>query len=321
MASAAQPDRAVHEEDEDHVLDATDLVVEPDDSGPQPVIPPTPPPAKAESPPPAPDKRIARPVEADNAAIIAAAAAQEVSGTGAWFEQAFTEHYFALARPKQGEVAAGEVDFFLQVSGLERGASILDIGCGAGDHAFALAARGYAVTGLDASLAQLARACEVNEARGAGVRFVRGDMRDPPLDGSFAGILCVGTTLGYFDDEDNRRCVRKMRDLLVPGGRLLLQVFNRDSVIGRLPARSWWQGQGCLVLDETHMNYFTNRIHVHRTIVFEDRRQHEHNICVRAYTAHDLGRVCADVGLRVMQISEVATVLVVSMARLRPRSG
>ena len=36
---------------------------------------------------------------------------------------------------------------------------------------------------------------------------------------------------------------------LKPGGRLVLQVLNRDYVIGDLPTRVWWEGDGCVVLD------------------------------------------------------------------------
>ncbi len=180
---------------------------------------------------------------------------------------------------------------------------MLDVGCGDGAHAIALAQRGYVVTGFDASLSQLLRATQANEAVGAGVRFLSGDMRDPPVEGPFDAILCIGTTFGYFDDAENRKVIGKLRDRLAFGGRMLLHVFNRDHVIGRLPARSWWQGQGCLVLDEADMNYFTNRLQVRRTIVFEDGRQFEHDISVRAYTAHDLGSMCVEAGLRVLELS------------------
>ena len=128
-------------------------------------------------------------------------------------------------------------------------------------------------------------------------------MRDLPVQGSFSAILCIGSTFGYYDDEENRAVLRRLASLLAPGGRLLLQVFNRDHMISRLPARSWWQGRGCLVLDEAQMNYFNNRLAVHRTAVFEDGRQFEHNIQIRTYNAHELGRMCVDAGLRVVQIS------------------
>lgn len=223
--------------------------------------------------------------------------------TGAWYEDTFGDQYAALTRLGHPAEAKAEIDFFLACTGLQHGASVLDVGCGDGAHAIALAQRGYVVTGFDASLSQLLRATQANEAVGAGVRFLSGDMRDPPVEGPFDAILCIGTTFGYFDDAENRKVIGKLRDRLAFGGRMLLHVFNRDHVIGRLPARSWWQGQGCLVLDEADMNYFTNRLQVRRTIVFEDGRQFEHDISVRAYTAHDLGSMCVEAGLRVLELS------------------
>jgi SAM-dependent methyltransferase len=279
-------------------------------------------PAKAppapKGPPPAP--RSARKSEPGRASETASALAQleverevgrgglferaaKEAATGAWFEEAFGDHYAALTRTGHPAEAKAEIEFFLQSTGLQPGASVLDVGSGDGAHALVLAQRGYAATGFDSSLPQLLRATQANEALGAGVRFLHGDMRDPPVEGPFDGILCLGTTLGFFHDEDNRKAIRKLRDRLAPGGRAMIQVFNRDHVVARLPARSWWQGHGCLVLDEAEMNYFTNRLQVHRTVVFEDGRQFAHDISVRAYTAHDLGTLCVDAGLRVLELS------------------
>ena len=322
--SAAQT--AVSEEE----LDAADILddapsarlVVPVEPEPSPAEPPPrkeppvaakgPPPPAPKGPPPAP--RASRKNDAprgETAAALAQLAADrdgtpslfERAPTGAWYEDAFGDHFAALSRTGHPGEAKLEIDFFIASTGLQPGASVLDVGCGEGAHAIVLAQRGYAATGFDASLPQLLRATQANEALGAGVRFLHGDMRDPPVEGPFDGILCVGTTFGYFDDDENRKVIRRLRDRLNPGGRMLLQVFNRDHVVARLPARSWWQGHGCLVLDEADMNYFTNRLQVHRTVVFEDGRQFEHDISVRAYAAHDLGSLCVDSGLRVLEIS------------------
>ena len=49
--------------------------------------------------------------------------------------------------------------------------------------------------------------------------------------------------------------------------------MNRDYLIGDLPTRVWWQGDGCVVLEEVDFNYFTSRLQVQRQIDLRVRRQ------------------------------------------------
>jgi hypothetical protein len=42
---------------------------------------------------------------------------------------------------------------------------------------------------------------------------------------------------------------------------------------------------------------------VHRTVVFNDGRQFEHYMFMRAFTLHDLGKLCSTAGLRVLEVS------------------
>ncbi len=126
---------------------------------------------------------------------------------------------------------------------------------------------------------------------------------DLRTDEVFDGVICVGTSFGYFEEETNRQVLDQLYQRLRPGGRLVLQVFNRDHLVSRLPVRSWWQGKGCLVLDEAEMNFFASRLRVHRTVVFEDGRQYEHYMFIRAYTLQDVGKLMTGAGLRVLEVS------------------
>ena len=58
-----------------------------------------------------------------------------------------------------------------------------------------------------------------------------------------------------------------------------------------------------MVLDEGEMNFFANRLRVHRTMIFEDGRQYEHYYFLRAYTVHDLGKMLSAAGLKVLEVS------------------
>jgi len=128
-------------------------------------------------------------------------------------------------------------------------------------------------------------------------------MRDLPTDQQYDAVICIGSTFGYFEDEQNKACLELMRDVLKPGGRLVLQVFNRDYMACRLPSRTWWEGDQCMVMDEAEMNFFANRLRVHRTVVFETGKQFEHYMFLKAFTLHDLGKTLSTLQMRVLEVS------------------
>ena len=220
-----------------------------------------------------------------------------------WFEEIFDEDYLhtlPFMTPQQTE---REVAFLLDALELPQGGRVLDIGCGYGRHAMEIAARGHRTVGLDLSLPLLIRATDAARRVGVNVDFVHGDMRDMTFDAEFEGAYCYFTTFGYFDDDTNRRVAAGICRSLKPGGRFVLDLINRDYLVGDLPTRVWWQGDGCVVLEEVDFNYFTSRLQVQRQIIIEDGRQLEQEISIRAYSLHEIGKVLHHAGFRVLEVS------------------
>jgi SAM-dependent methyltransferase len=277
---------------------------------PSPVMSSAPPPAPATAaPPPPPASAPASPVMAS--APPPTPVAQEQSGpikrrkrrAKAWFEEIFDEDYLRTLPFMTPRQTHREADFIESALELPKGAQLLDLGCGYGRHALELAARGYQVVGLDLSLPLLIRAADEAQRRALNVNFVHGDMRELTFEDQFDATYCVLTTFGYFDDDTNRKVAQGIAKALKPKGKLLLEVLNRDYVIGDLPARVWWEGDGCVVLEEVDFNYYTSRIVSRRSVVFEDGRQLEQEISIRAYSLHELGKVLHHAGFRVTEVS------------------
>jgi len=104
--------------------------------------------------------------------------------------------------------------------------AVLDLCCGQGRHARALAGRGYRVTGVDSNAAALAAARRVS---GDPIVYLQHDMRRlAELPGTFDAIVCLWQSFGYFDAATNADILRQISQKLRHGGRLALDIYQRD---------------------------------------------------------------------------------------------
>jgi len=220
-----------------------------------------------------------------------------------WWEVFFDDDYLRTVRPPTHQQIARQCDFISKRLGLKTGATVLDVGCGLGLQAVELASRGYLSVGLDLSLAMLSRASEEAQARGMKINFLHADMRDMNFEGNFDAVMCIGTTLGYFDDDTNRKVIDRLFRALKPSGVLLIDVVNRDHVIRTQPNLIWFEGDGCVCMEESEFNFFTSRLHVKRTVILETGKQRENEYSLRLYSLHELGQLLHQAGFRVIEVS------------------
>lgn len=130
-----------------------------------------------------------------------------------------------------------ERPFFAHLFADAHAKRVLDVGCGTGHHARMFAEMAPLVMGLDPSPAMLERAQSLTD--GDNPRFIEGAFADiPALPGAFDVITILGNTLAHAHNSRGlRRALKAMRLALAPGGRLVIQVINYDSL---LVAKSRW---------------------------------------------------------------------------------
>lgn len=142
-----------------------------------------------------------------------------------WYTKSFGNDYLLVYKHRDLQGAYDEVRRMMEWLELPEGAEVLDLCCGMGRHSMALTRFGFRVTGVDLSEVLLAEAQRL-DADGE-VTWVRGDMRDVPLEGPFDAVVNLFTSFGYFDDErDNARVLGEIRRLLRPGGKFIIDYLN-----------------------------------------------------------------------------------------------
>jgi SAM-dependent methyltransferase len=109
------------------------------------------------------------------------------------------------------------------------GKSVLDLCCGPGRCSIALAKKGFRVTGVDKTTYLLNKARAKAKAARVNIEWVREDMRDFVRPASFALVLSMFTSFGYFDDrQDDMTVLQNMFTSLQPGGACLIEVLGKE---------------------------------------------------------------------------------------------
>jgi len=117
--------------------------------------------------------------------------------------------------------------------------SVLDLGCGTGNHALQLATRGYEVVGVDQSEGMLARAESKAASLSAGgsVTFHQEDIRTVDLRQHFDAVLMMFAVFGYqLENIDLLRVLNVARRHLRTGGLLIFDVWYGPAVLHQRPS-------------------------------------------------------------------------------------
>jgi SAM-dependent methyltransferase len=220
-----------------------------------------------------------------------------------WWEDLFNDDYIRTMAKITAKQIADEATFVEDSLGVAKGGTMLDLACGTGAHAIELARRGYEVVGFDLSLSMLARAADDAQDANAKLNFVQGDMREMTFDESFDGVYCWNTSFGFFDEETNAKVIGKIHKALKKGGQFMLDVANRDFIARQAPSLAWFDGDGCVCMDEMQVDWITSRMRVKRTLMMDDGRSKEIEYSVRLYALHELGKILHEQGFRVAEVS------------------
>jgi SAM-dependent methyltransferase len=146
------------------------------------------------------------------------------------FGPAYASAYDALYADKNYADECALIDSLIKKRGT--GQTIVDLGCGTGNHSVALAQMGYSLVGVDCSESMLAQA----RAKAA-LDFRLGDIRTIDLGKQFDCVLLLFAVLGYqLEDRDVRATLENVHRHLRPGGLFMFDVWYGPAVLRQRPS-------------------------------------------------------------------------------------
>ncbi|MEK4359502.1 class I SAM-dependent methyltransferase [Paenibacillus sp. FSL M7-1455] len=218
-----------------------------------------------------------------------------------WYEKSFGEDYLLVYKHRDAEGAAREVKKMISWLNLPSGARVLDLCCGTGRHALALADSGYRVSGVDLSDVLL-REARKSDDRGR-VEWHQADMRSLPLDGGFDAVLNLFTSFGYFrEDGEQLKVLREIYRMLKPGGRFIIDFMNSPYVRSHLVPESRREAEGQRIVEKRRIERDFVIKDITITPLQGDGEQRQYHERVKLYTLEQMKQMLADAGLAVDEV-------------------
>lgn len=160
-----------------------------------------------------------------------------------WYQNWFNSPYYHILYQRRNIT---EAEFFIDrlISQLNPAADarVLDIACGRGRHSVYLNKKGFDVTGVDLSHANIQYAKRFENEH---LHFFEHDMRQLMYINYFDMALNLFTSFGYFESEkDHINALSSFRKALKKDGLLVLDFFNRTKVLRNLVDRETKEIEG-----------------------------------------------------------------------------
>ncbi len=179
--------------------------------------------------------------------------------------------------------------------------SIIDLCSGEGRLALELSRRGYSILGIDNNITSVELAQHQAEASCLATRFIYDDARQCAKYKPCDRIYCSSASLNGFTWPDVKIVIQNLNTLLAPGGRLLLEVANRERLVRDFHARTWKQiGDQFVTLIERSFDHSSNEYIEIRTRYFPNGDREKSQINITIYPQDALRQLLQENGFNIV---------------------
>jgi 2-polyprenyl-3-methyl-5-hydroxy-6-metoxy-1,4-benzoquinol methylase len=204
------------------------------------------------------------------------------------------------------ELTVKEVEFMLPYFNLQPGSQVLDLMCGYGRHALALARKGMSVLAVDNLPAYIDEVKTVAGTENLPVEAVCTDVLHFQSGRQFDLALCMGNSLNFFNKADTTTLLRNIASQLKPGGHLLINSWSIAEIAFNKPISSSWSQIGDQTfLSNAKMLFHPTRIEV-ETIMIDPLGNREVKPGVDyIFSLNEMEAMLSDAGLKLTEVYSI----------------
>lgn len=211
-----------------------------------------------------------------------------------WFDSPL---YHLLYKHRDQQEAASFIDLLLTKLPIDMNAVFHDRACGRGRHTHHLAKLGFTAHGTDLS------ASNIRYARryfGKSARFDILDMREILRENYFDVVLCLFTSFGYFEsDQENEKVLDSIYMELKTNGILVIDFLNPTHATQQIRAHETKKLKG---VEFTIKRSVSNACFVKEIEAKQDQETSRFTERVKAYTFDTLRNMLLQKGLKIEQV-------------------
>jgi SAM-dependent methyltransferase len=190
-----------------------------------------------------------------------------------------------------------QVQQLLRLCAVLPGATILDVGCGVGRHSIELAKLGFRVTGVDMNAGYIAACRERTAQLGLKADFYAVDSRVMKLDVRADLTISLWSSFGYYGEVGDLQILQKVAEHTRRGGRVVLDVENRDYIVKHFVPEEWHENEQGLVFEKRRFDGTDGTVSTRRVVLSGGKRC-EYRRELRMYTVAELAALLEAAGLR-----------------------
>lgn len=219
----------------------------------------------------------------------------------------FDGHYKDLWRTIiPDELTVKEVDFIIPYFNLQPGHKVLDLMCGYGRHAIALAKKGIEVTAVDNLEVYISEIKEVITKENLPVKTVTTDVINYHPEEKFELAICMGNSFNFFEEADALKLLSTIASSLQTGGHLLINSWSiAEIAYNNYTSRSWSQIDDIKFLNELKFLLHPTRMETESIMINADGKSEIKNGIDYIYSLNEMEKMMNQAGLLLKEVYSI----------------